>query len=155
MKRITLQSYIIMSVPISLFFFSCKKPNDSQSASSFTWTYSGTHYTANIDTAYLYSMAVGPIIIAGTGTNIASAGTGPSISLNSFFVGTYSLGSGSSNLFAYVDANGDMLYGDIVTLNITASSNSRLSGNFSGNVKNSNNFSFPITGSFANVPVRN
>lgn len=128
---------------------SCKKSEDTQLVSSFTWNYNGTNYTTNLKAAYLHSMAVGPTIIGGTGTSVTSPGIGPCFTVSSFNAGTYSFGSGSGNALLYVEANGNTLSGGTVILNITINSNDRLSGNFSGNLSNGN----PLTGSFSDLLI--
>ncbi len=136
---------------VLLFAQSCKKSDSS--SDSFNWTWDGTNYTGNFKEAFIQSLGSGSNIIAGTGTSINSAGTGPRINVSSLNAGTYTLGSGITNSISFIDPFGNNLASTSGTLNITANANSKLSGNFSATLVNGIGFMTSITGSFSNIKI--
>lgn len=140
---------------VTLFLFStCNKSSDSQNESgSFTWTWGGTNYTGNFKEAFLQSLSTTPIIIAGTGSVVYSAGTGPRITVNSLNTGSYNLGGGVTNYISFIAPNGDNLQSTVGILNITQNSNSKLSGNFSATLINGVGQNSSLNGSFSNIKI--
>lgn len=139
--------YIILLFTFAFFAGACKKSGTAGS-DSFTWTYGSTNYTANIKGAYTQSLSTSPIIIAGTGTSLQSAGTGPRITVPSFNVGTYTLSSTVYTIY-YTDAQGNSLGITSGSLTITNNSNSQISGNFSATLTNA----VSLSGSFTALQV--
>ncbi|HMK03422.1 MAG TPA: hypothetical protein VK489_04495 [Ferruginibacter sp.] len=155
MKSKRLKLLNLTFVALSIFIFiSCNKSDDSQDeSSSFTWTWSAITYNGNFKEAYLQSLSVTPVIIAGMGTSLQSPGTGPRISLNSFNVGSYNLVSGIANTISFVAPNGDNLQSTSGTLTITSNSNNKMNGNFSATLINAVGLNSSLIGSFTNLRI--
>jgi hypothetical protein len=128
---------------------SCKKDNDDNKTSDFSWNYDGNQYTSRIDTAYFSSLPFSPVIMATTDNNLFPPSAELQINLSSFNVASYSF-PGGNNAVQYIDPLG-FSYNDVNgTLTITSNSGSRLSGNFSVML----NSGKAISGNFSNVPVK-
>ena len=128
---------------------SCNKSDDKTATNSFTWSYGSSNYSANFNGAYLTgSLSSTPIIIGGTGTQLISPGTGPTISLASFNLNTYNLATAPNSIY-YVDDLGNPSNAISGSVNITGYSNSLISGNFTATLVNN----VVVSGNFSNVPV--
>lgn len=135
-------------------FLACKKSDHSTYAESFTWVFADTNYTANFRSAFISSMSItGPLIVAGTGNSLINHGTGPSITIPSFNLGTYTFVSGTNTRIHYIDDAGFVLESISGTIAITENLNSRLSGNFSATLIDILGVIHTITGSFTNIPI--
>ena len=153
MKRIIFTAFKYSALLFVLNFTACKKSNDTNYSNSFTWTFTGTNYIANFKTAYQTSIGSGPLIVAGMGTSEISSGTGPRISLTSLNTGTYNFGTGSTNVFRYVNDAGEALGVTSGTLNITENSNNHLSGNFSAILIDISSTTNTLTGTFSGIDI--
>lgn len=150
----------IISLPLSILcifllsLVACKKSDQSAAVNSFTWKYDDSNYIANFKTAYISSISItGPIIIAGTGNSIMSKGTGPSMTIPSLNVGTYTIGSNPNNQIQYIDDEGFALQSINGTINITENTGSSLSGNFTATLIDATSVNHPLTGSFTQIPI--
>ncbi len=150
MRKLT--GIVIVAIIVS-FLFSCSKSDNENTEGSFKWTYEGTTYTADIDTAFMTRYG-SPTIVAGSGTAWLAMGRRIITSLTSFNAATYAFGAGSSNDFEYIDDGGFNLSGISGTLTITSSSTSAISGNFSVTLIDRFGSNKPITGTFTDLPVR-
>jgi hypothetical protein len=136
---------------------SCKKNNnsDTKPPSDFTWTFTGSTYKANLDSAYVHYDLTPYLIIAITGTNFyTSFNRKIYFSLTSFNPGNFNIVPGpGSNILQYVDELGFDHSGVSGTLIISSNSNNLLSGNFTAIIAgpSGNN---PISGTFTNVPIK-
>jgi P pilus assembly chaperone PapD len=139
---------------LTLFLLSCSKSSDNAAESSFTWTFKGKNYATKNNTAYIYSLGA-YVIVAGNGTEPARLERRVSFfNLRSFNASTYPINSTSNNKLSYVDDDGNELMGIAGTLNITASSNNVISGDFSCTLVGPAGETNGISGSFNNVPVK-
>jgi len=136
---------------------SCNKTSDSDSKppSNFTWTYNGTTYKADLDSAYVRYDLTPYFIKAIIGTNFITNHTQEIwFSLASFNTGSFAIVPGpGSNVLHYTDVLGYDHPGISGTLNITSYANNLLSGNFSATIAGPSG-NEPITGNFTNVPVK-
>jgi len=135
---------------LSCICYSCKKADPVTGPGSFSWTINSSTTTASWDSAFVRSMGTTPLIMAGKGSGGSITNPQLVISIASFNIAMYSIGSG--NEIEYIDDAGNTYFGISGTVNITAYSNSRLSGLFSASLAGPSG-SFSITGEFANVPV--
>lgn len=155
-KAFSITLFIIFTV---FLFASCKKSGDNSSSNkhSFTWTTGGKNFTPTIDTAFLRpSFTTTPYhIIAGFGTFPSRFDQRIDFHLSSFAAGSYTIssGSGAVNTLYYIDDAGYNLEAISGTLNITASSNNLISGNFSVVLINPSRATSTMTGKFTNVSV--
>ena len=137
--------------------FSCNKTGDSDSKppSNFTWTYNGSTYKADLDSAYVHYDLTPYLIMAITGTNFNTFFTQKIyFSLASFNTGNFTIVPGpGSNILQYIDVSGYDHSGVSGTLSITSNANNLLSGNFSATIAGPSG-NEPISGSFTNVPVK-
>ena len=140
--------YLLIFFLSSLIFWSCSKSNESAPQNSFSLTYNGNTYKAVNDSAVLISL--------GTNFVVANFSTGyfwrVYMSLASFNVGSYNFGSGSS--ISYVNYQGnptpDATSG---TINITANSNNRMSGNFTATIADHLGTIYVTSGNFTDMPI--
>ena len=137
----------------SALFTACKKSGDPSVASTFTWQYGGTSFTATTTKANLYSRGGGPVITSGMSSSGQTSGTGLSIKVESLAAGTYNFGVNTPNMVTYTNAGCVTLYSNAGTLQITQSAATRVSGTFSGTVLDVNQVPVPLTISFQNIPV--
>lgn len=161
MKNISITHirYTAFIMVLLAVLYSCKKSGDDSNnntpapASSFTWSYNGNTYIANLDTAYQFSIPLSPYcIIAINGSNFTTSYSRKmTFKLGSFNTGAYTIGSGSS--LAYVDDSGNDLLGTGGTVIITSNASNRLTGNFSCTMSGTPG-TFTVTGQFANVSIR-
>ena len=149
----TLKILLLLSLNTALVLFSCSKSGGSNDpVKNFTWTYDGVTYSTAVDTALIQTP--GPyVIIAVNGSSFLNAASRVYISPTSFAIGTYTLNAGGNSLL-YIDEQGYNLAGVSGSLNITANSNSRLSGNFSATLSHPAGGTKPISGSFTNVIIK-
>ena len=155
-----LSSYIFYPILSSILGFfllsSCGKSDnpDNPTISRFTWTYLGVNYTANQDTGYINNVGPTPTIVAGTGSNFLTFTRRFYFILTSFNPGTYSLaGVPAPNNFMYIDDAGFNHGGTSGSLTITANSNNRMSGNFSGMMTGPSGTN-PVSGDFTNMFIK-
>ncbi len=148
MKKTFCQSGIYLAFALLVILNSCNK-SDSK-ANSFTWTYGTTNYKAIFNAAYLQSLSVNPIIVAGTGTSLNTLNIGPRFTVSSLNIGTYTFVTSPNSMF-YIDDLGNNLAANTGSVTITANTNNLLSGNFSATLSNS----VIVTGSFVNVSISN
>ena len=144
---------VVLFAGASALFTACKKSGDPSVASTFTWQYGGTSFTATTTKANLYSRGGGPVITGGMGSSGQTSGTGLSIKVESLAAGTYNFGVNTPNMVTYTNAGGVTLYSNAGTLQITQSAATRVSGTFSGTVLDVNQVPVPLTISFQNIPV--
>lgn len=124
---------------------------------SFTWTHNGINHTTKLDTAFI-SHSSRPLytIIAGENKPGYIIYERVKFNLTSFNAGRYIVndGSGAFNRLTYTDDTGTTLIGAGGTLNITANSSNRISGDFSATLITGTGATSLLTGSFTNMPVR-
>ena len=130
----------------ALIVLACDK--DKNSSGSFSWSYDGINYTANFKAAYSASMGQ-PYIIGGLGNSVTTPGSGPRIHVISFSPGNYSFGGIVPNSLNFVDQVGNDISAIGGSVNISANSNNKLSGDFSATLGNGK----IITGSFADITI--
>jgi hypothetical protein len=137
----------ISIISISLFL-SCKKEDKSSSLpNSFLWTYNGTSYRTNLDSAYpTFSQNVA--IVAKSQTEPNSLKERLTIVLFSFDVGTHSFGNATPAL-NYTDQTGASFHAISGSLQITRNQNKLLTGFFSAVLTNNEQ----IEGNFTNLPT--
>lgn len=149
-------SILLSSISV-LLSSSCNKTSDSDSKppSSFTWTYNGTTYKADLCSAYVHYDLTPFLIMAITGTNFNTYFTQKIyFSLDSFNPGNFNIVPGpGSNILEYIDVLGYGHSGVSGTLSITSNANNLMSGNFSATIAGPSG-NEPISGSFTNVPVK-
>jgi hypothetical protein len=163
MKTSSIKSSACFVLPllVCFIFCACHKPypSNNQSTNQFQWTHKGVTHTTVYDTAYMTSQGLSALpymLLAGTGLRIYTIARSVEFHLNSFNVGTYTIGpSGSANVLYFVDDNGFNLIGVSGTVNITAYSNSRITGNFSVTMLDGSAVTSQLTGSFTDMPVVN
>jgi len=130
-----------------LTFYSCSKSDDDTATPTggvFIWTTGGATFTADNVNASLS----GPFsIVANKDAAIASIKSF-SITLSAFAVGAYTLSAAGANQLGYFTSGG-MVMSQSGTLNITANSNNRLSGNFTTILTGGAS----MTGDFSNVSI--
>jgi hypothetical protein len=141
--------YLFLAGPIVLFSYD----KDNDPPSSFTWTYDGMTYTANIDTAFnstpIYTSSA-PVILATQGSRFYAPSPELYIFLTSFSPGAYVFTGAGTNQLQYADPLGFMHNGVSGSLNITSNASNRLAGNFSITLTSSK----VLAGNFSNVPIK-
>ncbi len=147
MKKIVISTSVKAALLLALVagIYSCKKSNvSSVSPGSFSWSVSGTTYTADNDTAFVS----GPFtIIAKKDASNSSNFKIFEINLSSFTVGAYAL-TASGNQVNYA-TNAGVVTSQSGTLNITENTGTTISGNFTTSLTGG----LAMTGNFAAVPI--
>jgi len=131
----------------TLAFYSCSKSDDNPASPTggvFTWTTGGATFTADNNNAVIS----GPYaIIANKDAALASIKSF-NITLTAFAVGSYTLSAAGANQLSYFTSGG-MVMSQSGTLNITANTGSRLTGNFTTTLTGG----ATMTGDFSNVSI--
>jgi hypothetical protein len=133
---------------LSVFASSCSKDNTNSSNNnssypSFKWTYQGTTFTADAQSARGPNSAVSYSEIDGYRGSAASPSDGFTIHLNSLTTGSYS--ASQTNVMQSVSTRSDV---DPFVCTITSNSGTAISGNFSGTYLGQS-----LTGTFVNVSI--
>ena len=149
MKRIlSTPLYFLFFLSLLLSIISCKKSDTSNPSNSFNFVYDGNTYTSNHDTATQYSPE---IVLEAYIPNCPIHDV--NFQLTSSNVGQYDLITGSGNSTLYVDNLGNPLNKISGSVNITANTNNRLSGNFNVIVKDMSNVTHITSGNFIDMPI--
>ena len=148
MRKSILKPFVYAAVLLIVIgVSSCKKNDDATPtpAAGFSWTLSGTTYTADNDTAFVS----GPFLINAAKDEATLNQKFFEIDLTAFAVGAYTLTSSGSNQLNYVTTSG-VQTSQSGTLNITANTGSLLTGNFTTVLGGG----LTMTGNFTNMPIR-
>jgi hypothetical protein len=147
---------LVTMVIFGSLVFSCNKSDVSKTVpvNSFTYTYRGPFYSADVHFANVYSMARTPIIVAYNKANVRYPKYKLGIAVTSFSAGTYSLGKNRNNTGYYTDDHGLKLACTGGSLNITSKTDDLMPGNFTIYVTDPVNITRPIVGSFTNTPIK-
>jgi hypothetical protein len=153
MKHVPFKFLGLVLILNLLYLSSCKKVNtDTLPVSDFYWKLGNTEYSTNTDTAFFsYS---GIKIVATTNSDFSSTIKGPSIYLNSYGVGKYSLKIQGSNQLIYFDNAGEENLSTDGSLEITSNTNNYLTGFFNATLVNSLGIENTISGTFTDIQLR-
>lgn len=150
--------YAVFLLLLSAILLCCNKSDGAgQPADNFTWTHKGVTHTTSINFAYLTTSGLGnpPFTILAGFPRAISFERRIQFYLTSFNTGAYTISGspGAPNRLTYIDDMGDVLNGISGTLNITANTNNKLSGNFSTTVTDASSVNSQLTGSFTDITI--
>ena len=159
MKSIQIRiSLLIGLTTLSTFFVSCKKKDIISEPTGISWNFRGKTTMSYTDSAYVLHQYGTPAIIA-TVAGAFGRGTAIRMTLGSLTIGNYDLESfsfGVKNILYYFEYDAPGLIGWISkkgSINITANTGTRLSGNFSCILTELYHPEMQFEGTFINVPI--